>query len=77
MILEKVSPLLWEFERENGILKTVLGLIGEIFECNYVPNFVLLLCPTSRVKCCSGWEYAFSVFFLIVRLGNLFIKIIT
>jgi hypothetical protein len=43
-------------------LRIMLGLMGEIFDCNHVPKFALLLYPTFRVKCCYEWEYALHYF---------------
>jgi hypothetical protein len=55
----------------------MLGLVGEIFECNLVPNFALFLVQLLGLNVVLGGNMPFIVFFFIVRLGNLFGKTTT
>jgi hypothetical protein len=63
MILgESISIVVGVLKGKWDKLRTMLGLMGENFECNHVPNFALLLYPTSRVKCYFEWECDFHCF---------------
>jgi hypothetical protein len=73
--LEKVSPLLWEFQKENGISKNKLGLMGEIFECNHVPNFFYFSIQLLGLNVVLGGNMPFTIFFLLSNLDICLIKL--
>ncbi len=57
MVLEENTWIVVRVSEGKCDIMDRFDLMEGIFEYNSIPNFDLLLCPTSKVQCCCGREY--------------------